>query len=262
MQSSMAAVQMRHRHLLVDEYQDVNRASARLMKAVAGDGKRLWVVGDARQSIYRFRGASSANMVRFSDDYDGAVIDQLDLNYRSTEKIVDSFVALAPHMGASQGMLPLALRADRGPGPARPEIRRYETLGKEVEGIAASIRELEGDGVALRDQAVLCRSNIRLNEIAAGLEKRGIPVLHFGSLFERAEVRDLLALLSLAVDPFGDALVRIGAMQRYGLRLQDVHAALRHLREQDGGALAGLATLSTASGVSVEGRAGIRPSRP
>ena len=252
-----AAVQMRHRHLLVDEYQDVNRASARLMKAVAGDGKRLWVVGDARQSIYRFRGASSANMVRFSDDYDGAVIDQLDLNYRSTKKIVDSFVALAPHMGASQGMLPLALQADREPGPARPEIRRYETLGKEVEGIAASIRELEGDGVALRDQAVLCRSNIRLNKIAAGLEKRGIPVLHFGSLFERAEVRDLLALLSLAVDPFGDALVRIGAMQRYGLRLQDVHAALRRLREQDGGALAGLATLSTASGVSVEGRAGI-----
>ena len=50
-------VQLRHRHVLVDEYQDVNRASARLLKMVAGDGERLWVVGDARQSIYRFRGA-------------------------------------------------------------------------------------------------------------------------------------------------------------------------------------------------------------
>ena len=58
-------VQLRHRHVLVDEYQDVNRASARLLKTVAGDGERLWVVGDARQSIYRFRGASSENMVRF-----------------------------------------------------------------------------------------------------------------------------------------------------------------------------------------------------
>ena len=248
------AVQMRHRHLLVDEYQDINRASARLLKAIAGDGKRLWVVGDARQSIYRFRGASSANMMKFSDDYHGAVIDRLALNYRSTEQIVDSFVALAPHMGASQGMLPLALQADRGPGPARPEIRRYETLDQEVEGVAANIRELERDGVALRDQAVLCRSNSRLNEIAAALEARGIPVLHFGSLFERDEVRDLLALLSLAVDPFGDSLVRIGAMHRYGLTLQDVHAALRHLREQDGDALAVLASLSTATSVSVEGR--------
>ena len=56
------AVRLRHRHVLVDEYQDVNRASARLLRAVAGDGSRLWVVGDARQSIYRFRGASSINM--------------------------------------------------------------------------------------------------------------------------------------------------------------------------------------------------------
>ena len=251
------AVQLRHRHVLVDEYQDINRASARLLKAIVGDGERLWVVGDARQSIYRFRGASSANMGQFSSDYDGAVTDRLGLNYRSTKQIVDTVVTVAPHMGASQGMLPLDLHTNRSLGPARPEIRRYETLEQEIGGIAASIRELEADGIALRDQAVLCRSNSRLNEIAAGLEARGIPALHLGSLFERDEVRNLLALLSLAVDPFGSALVRIGSMQRYGLSLQDVHAALQHLREQEGSALAGLATLSTAPGVSVEGRAGI-----
>jgi hypothetical protein len=89
-------VQLRHRHVLVDEYQDVNRASARLLKTVAGDGERLWVVGHARQSIYRFRGASSENIIRFATDYSGAVIDQLCVNYRSTEQIVRSFVAVAP----------------------------------------------------------------------------------------------------------------------------------------------------------------------
>ena len=119
------AVQLRHRHVLVDEYQDVNRASARLLKLVAGDGARLWVVGDARQSIYRFRGASSENMVRFGRDYPGAAVDQLGINYRSTEQIVRSFVAVAPRMGASQGMLTLALDSDRGVGPSRPEIRRF-----------------------------------------------------------------------------------------------------------------------------------------
>jgi DNA helicase-2/ATP-dependent DNA helicase PcrA len=105
------ALRLRHRHVLVDEYQDVNRASARLLKAVAGDGDFLWVVGDSRQSIYRFRGASSSNMAAFTGDYKGAICDQLSVNYRSTQQIVDAFVAVAPHMGASKGMLPLAQRS-------------------------------------------------------------------------------------------------------------------------------------------------------
>ena len=249
------AVQLRHRHLLVDEYQDVNRASARLLRIVAGDGKRLWVVGDARQSIYRFRGASSANMARFPVDYPGAFIDQLDVNYRSTEQIVESTVKVAPHMGASADMLPLVLSASRGSGPVKPQIRRYETPNDELEGVAASVRELESAGVALRDQAVLCRTNSRLNEVAAALEARGIPVLHFGTLFEREEIRDLLALLSLAVEPFGDALLRIAAMPRYDVSLQDVYAAMQHLRLLDQPALAGLESLTEADGVSAEGTA-------
>ena len=246
---------LRHRHLLVDEYQDVNRASARLLKVVAGDGKRLWVVGDARQSIYRFRGASATNMARFPTDYPAAVFAQLDMNYRSTEQIVKSLVAVAPHMGASEGMLPLHLTTDRGRGPAKLQIRRYETLDDEAAGVAASVRELESAGVALRDQAVLCRSNSRLNDMAAALEERGIPVLHLGSLFERGEVRDLLALLSLAVDRFGDALVRVAALARYDVSLQDVHAATRHLRSTNRPALAGLGSLAEADGVSAEGTA-------
>jgi DNA helicase-2/ATP-dependent DNA helicase PcrA len=250
-------VQLRHRHVLVDEYQDVNRASARFLKMVASDGERLWVVGDARQSIYRFRGASSENMVRFADDYPGAVIDQLGVNYRSTEPIVDSLVAVAPQMGASKGMLTLLLEADRSAGPSRPEIRSFDTLDDEAEGVAASVRQLEGTGVRLRDQAVLCRTNGRLNEIATALEARGIPVLHLGSLFEREEVRDLLALLSLAIDPFGDALVRVGAMPRYGLTLQDAHCLSRHLRSIGKPALAGLADAASAPGLSASGRAGI-----
>ena len=247
------AVQLRHRHLLVDEYQDVNRASARLLKAVAGDGKRLWVVGDSRQSIYRFRGASPTNMARFCDDYPGAVIDQLSINYRSTEQIVANFVGVAPRMGASEGMLPLDLTANRGSGPGKPEVRRYDTLEDEGGGIAGSIQELECTGVPLRDQAVLCRSNRRLNEIAIALEERGIPVLHFGSLFEREEIRDLLALLSLAVDPYGGGLVRIGAMPRYGLLMQDVYTVARHLSTSNQPALLVIEKLPKVQGISPGG---------
>ena len=203
------AVRLRHRHVLVDEYQDVNRASTRLLKAVVGDGKRLWVVGDARQSIYRFRGASSANMVAFHLEYEGSAADQLLNSYRSTTQIVAAVTAIAPHMGASEGMLPLSIRSDRGVGPGPPAIRRYDTLEDEEAGIAACIRELEAGNVKLKDQAVLCRSNGRLSEIAAALEARGIAVLYLGSLFEREEVRDLLALLSLLVDPLGTGLARV-----------------------------------------------------
>ncbi|MGA3080681.1 MAG: UvrD-helicase domain-containing protein [Terracidiphilus sp.] len=248
-----AAVKLRHRHIVVDEYQDVNRASGRLLRVIAGDGKRLWVVGDSRQSIYRFRGASSANMAEFGNDFAGAKTDQLSINYRSTQEIVNTFVSVAGHMGASHGMLPLALTAMRGHGSVSPQIRRYETLDDEIEGIAASIREVESAGMSLRKQAVLCRTNKRLNEIASGLEERGIPVLHLGSLFEREEVRDLLAILSLAVDPFADGLARVGAMHRYNLSLQDVYCASRYLRAANQLSPVGLATASKVPGLSSQG---------
>src|SRR5208283_842460 len=119
-----------------------------------------------------------------------------------------------------------------GPGTGLPEIRKYDTLDQEAEGVAASICELEASGVRFRDQAVLCRTNARLNEIAVALEARNIPVLHLGSLFERDEIRDLFALMSLAVDPFGDALVRVGAFPRYSIPLQDIQVALIHLRDE------------------------------
>lgn len=252
-----AMVQLRHRHVLVDEYQDVNRASGRLLRALAGDGKRLWVVGDSRQAIYRFRGASAANMALFSAEYENAAVDKLAINYRSSSQIVRTFQAAAPHMGASKGMLPLSLTADRGSGPGIPEIRVFHSLDDEEAGIAASIREIEKSGVRLRDQAVLCRSNKRLNEIAAALEARGIPVLHLGSLFEREEVRDLLSLLSLAIDRFGGGLARIGAMPRYNLSLQDVYLVTRRLRESEHRVLDILPGLASTPGLTQQGIKGL-----
>lgn len=249
------SVQFRHRHIFVDEYQDVNRASARLVKAVAGDGRRLWVVGDARQSIYRFRGASSSNMAIFSQDYPGAEADSLKVSYRSTTEIVRTIEAIAPHMGASAGMLPLSLESRTGETRWPPEVRHYADPDDEASGIAASIRELESNGIALRDQAVLCRTHQRLNDIAGALERRDIPVLHLGSLFERDEIRDLLSLLSLAIDSFGDGLARVGAMGRYRLSLQDVYLATRHYRQTK---FRSLSDLEGVSGLSDLGQKGVR----
>jgi superfamily I DNA/RNA helicase len=251
-------IQLKHRHVLVDEYQDVNRASARLLHAVAGDGRHLWVVGDSRQSIYRFRGASSANMVAFGTEYPNTTFDQLEVNYRSSDEIVRSLVAIAPHLGASEGMLKLNLSADRGVSGINSQIRRFDTLDLEAEGVAASVVELVKAGVRFRDQAVLCRSNSRLNEIAGVLEARGIPVLHLGSFFEREEIRDLLSLLSLAIDPFGDGLARVGAMRRYDVPLQDVRTATMRMRETENPAAGKFHEILAARGFSDRGTSGLQ----
>jgi len=224
------AMRTRHQHVLVDEYQDVNRASVRLLKAIVGEGRNLWVVGDARQSIYRFRGASATNIARFAIDFPGAQAAQLSVNYRSDKQIVDVFTVFARGMKASVGALPLNLQADRGSTGARAELRVAGSADDEISVLAASITALHEQGTAYADQAVLCASNARLNAIAEGLEARGIPALHLGSLFERREVKDLLALLSLVTDPRAAAMVRVATMTPHQMPLQDVMRVIEHMR--------------------------------
>lgn len=228
----------RHEHVLVDEYQDVNRASVRLLKAIFADGRNLWVVGDARQSIYRFRGASATNIARFAIDFPGAQAAQLGVNYRSDKRIVDVFTEFARGMQASAGALPLNLQADRGSTGARVELRVAGSADDEISALAASITALHEQGIAYGGQAVLCASNARLNAIAEGLEARGIPALHLGSLFERPEVKDLLALLSLVTDPRAAAMVRVVTMARHLMPLQDVMRVIEDLRAADPASLA------------------------
>jgi len=231
------ALKARHQHVLVDEYQDVNRASVRLLKAIVGEGRNLWVVGDARQSIYRFRGASATNMAQFSSDFPGAQVRQLGVNYRSGQEVIEVFTTFSGTMKASRGALPLQLVADRGTLNGRPEFRVVKSTNDEISAVAAAIQEQHDAGVPFRSQALLCASNARLSEIAEGLEARGIPVLHLGSLFERPEIKDLLALLSMLSDPHAVGLVRAVTMSSHEMPLQEVMHIIGHLRESSAGPL-------------------------
>lgn len=223
----------RHQHILVDEYQDVNRASVRLLKAIVGEGKRLWVVGDSHQSIYRFRGASSVNMKRFVDDFPGAQVAKLGTNYRSHSEIVELYRHFSMSMKASEGVLPMQLHAERGPLGERPEFRVATTVDDEIAVIAAAVKEKKCQGVDYKDQAILCTSNKRLNEIAASLEGLGLPVLYLGSLFERNEIKDLLSLLSLVTDRRATGLVRAATLPGYDVHLEHISALQEFLRETE-----------------------------
>lgn len=231
-EEALTYLRERHQHVLVDEFQDVNRASVRLLKAIAGAGENLWVVGDAKQSIYRFRGASSVNVARFGrEDFPGGQRGRLKINYRSTEEIVGAFVEFAGRdMKAAAGD-DVALKADRGASGVRPQYRAVEMAPDEIAAIAEAIQEQRAAGMSYRDQALLCTGNERLGRMAAGLESVGIPVLYLGSLFERDEIQELLSLLSLLADRRAMGLVRVGTMPEFRLDLGGVASVMTHLRE-------------------------------
>jgi superfamily I DNA/RNA helicase len=224
-----AALQAQYDHVLVDEYQDVNRSSVRLLGGLRPDGRNLWMVGDAKQSIYRFRGASSFNMTRFGkEDFASGKRGRLKRNYRSVPEIIDAFSSFATTMLA--GDADSGLEADRDANGHKPELRTVRRAEQQQIALADAIEELRRQGYGYRDQAVLCTGNEKLSKIGQELERLGVPVLFLGSLFERGEVKDLLAFLSLLVDRRAMGLVRIACWPEFSSSFGDVVAVFDHLR--------------------------------
>jgi len=194
------------RHVMVDEYQDVNRASALLVKILRSATQTLWVVGDANQAIYAFMGASSSNLAYFKADFPDAVSIPLKLNHRSSQEIVDVFDKVASRNPA--GRQTTSLKAEQGYVGHGPHIVRTASEQEQLRALAWRVRALQSDQTPLAEQAIIVYKNATAADIATGLEELGIPVLYLGNIFERPEVKDLICLLQLALDPFGVNLVR------------------------------------------------------
>ncbi len=252
-----ATVRETYPHLLIDEYQDINRASAMLIRELAGDGLGLWVVGDGRQGIYQFRGASAINMQRFPADYPGARVYSLARNYRSQPDIVTLVSHMAPKLQAHAHAEFSAWEPERGAEDGGVTMHVAENLDAECAGIAAEIERLHSSGISYSDQAVLCRSHTLLARISERLEAAGIPVLYLGNLFERAEIRDLLSLLSLACEGDGRGLIRVAAFPEYDIPLQDVLTLLHLARNRGEGFPGALKLAQDADDISAKGQAGI-----
>ena len=247
-----------YRHILVDEYQDVNRASGLFLKELAGAGAGLWVVGDTRQAIYRFRGAAPTNMREFEGDFPGAKVKSLRYNYRSQPTIVDVFAGLASDMRAGQGGSKFVRwepkRSDSG-GQVLMEVA--DDLAAEAKGIAKEIERQRAAGIPYSQQAILCRSHTNLGRVGAQLEGLGIPILYLGDLFERPEVRDMLSFLSLTCEPDGRGLVRVARFPEYNVPLDDVLALLELASEQSIPFPDALNLARTATTISTKGKESI-----
>jgi len=202
------------RHVLVDEYQDVNRASAVLLRALVAGGADLWVVGDVRQSIYRFRGAEPRNIALFEQDFPDAVRLSLDRNYRATPALVDTIAAVAARLTGVAAPW-VARRARAADEEALVAVAPDEV--SERAGIAADITRSIAAGHRPEDHAVLCRTHRQAADVAAALEKAGLPTTYLGALFLRPEIKDLLALLEFCRGLDGSALLRLSMWPEYHL---------------------------------------------
>jgi DNA helicase-2/ATP-dependent DNA helicase PcrA len=182
-------------YVLVDEYQDTNRAQYELVRLLAGPDGNLTVVGDEDQSIYSWRGADISNILDFEQDFPGARVFRLEENYRSTQRILDVAAALVSRNVRRKGK---TLRAVKGAGEA---VRLHEAMDEfqEAAWVTERIAALRARGRV----AVLFRMNAQSRLFEEGLLRLRLPYLVVGGVgfYERKEVKDVLAYLRLVHNP-------------------------------------------------------------
>ncbi len=198
--------QNRFDYILVDEYQDTNRAQYELVRLLTGKKRNLCVVGDDDQSIYGWRGADIRNILDFEKDFPDAKVVKLEQNYRSTGNILDAANQVIAH---NQGRKEKALWTQAGEGE---KIALYHALDERDEAafIAAMTRKLIAHGARAGDVAVLYRTNAQSRVLEEAFVRGGIPYHVYGGqkFYERREVKDLIAYMRALVNPDDDVSLR------------------------------------------------------
>ncbi len=212
----LADYQERFQHILVDEYQDTNKAQNEIVLMLGARHRNVFVVGDSDQSIYRFRGASMRNILDFERAFADTTVILLEQNYRSTQKVLDAANAV------------IANNLDRHPKRLWTDSERGEQIvwyracdeDDEARWIVREIRRLAADGYALSDFAVMYRINAqsRALETALHAEDLAYQVIGGTAFYERREIRDALAYLRAVVNPADEvSLKRVLNVPRRGV---------------------------------------------
>ncbi len=192
--------QNKFRYVLVDEFQDTNRAQFELALILSQGYHNLMVVGDDDQSIYKFRGATIENILHFDEKVPGTHIIKLEENYRSTGNILAAANSVIRNNFGRRGK---ELWTSRDEGK-KLLVKQFETQNDEARFIANKIMELMiREKKKYGDFAVLYRTNAQSNAVEAVLAKSGVPYRVVGGhrFYDRKEVRDILAYLSVVNNP-------------------------------------------------------------
>ena len=203
----LAMWQNRFRHVLIDEYQDTNRAQNRIILMLGALHHNVCVVGDSDQSIYKFRGADLRNIHDFEKAFPDVTVIVLAQNYRSTQTILEAANAV---IAKNLDRVPKDLWTASGSGD--PIVRYYaEDEWDEASFVATTARQLrDEDGLEWRDVAVMYRTNAQSRTIEESFMRAGIPYKVVGGtrFYDRREVKDAVAYLKAAVNPLDEISVK------------------------------------------------------
>ncbi|HXT15879.1 MAG TPA: UvrD-helicase domain-containing protein [Gemmatimonadaceae bacterium] len=197
----------RFRYILVDEYQDTNRAQYELIKLLGGEHGNVCVVGDDDQSIYGWRGADIRNILDFNKDFPNAAIVRLEENYRSTPQVL----ALANLViSANTGRMGKTLRATHPSGEPVTIVRCLDERD-EADFVVGEVNSRRAQSSrSLNDVAVLYRTNAQSRAMEEALRRYAVPYRLVGAVrfYDRREIRDLMAYLKLIANPADDEALR------------------------------------------------------
>lgn len=208
--------QNRFQHVMVDEFQDTNHAQARMATLLAEKWRNIFVVGDADQGIYAFRGATIKNLLDFERDWPNARVITLEQNYRSTQTILDAANAVISNNLMRR---PKALWTQSAGGEL---ITRYHAQNEHDEALwaAGEIQRLVRDGRPYSDIAIFYRTNAQSRVLEEMFAREEVPYRVVGGVrfYERKEIKDLFAWLRAAVNPSDEiSLIRAVSAPKRGI---------------------------------------------
>lgn len=195
-------------YILIDEYQDTNRAQYEVLKILSSMHRNICVVGDDAQSIYRWRGAEIRNILDFNKDYPDAKLIRLEQNYRSTKIILEAADSLIAY---NKNQIPKKLWTDNAEGE-KIELIICNDEVEEAHKICKQIKRLIDSGTKLSDIAVFYRTNAQSLPFENAFRKENIPYIVIGgmSFYKRKEIKDTVAYLRILINPKDNAsLLRI-----------------------------------------------------
>jgi DNA helicase II / ATP-dependent DNA helicase PcrA len=223
--------QYKFQYIHIDEYQDTNRAQYVLVKMLASRFKNICVVGDADQSIYRWRGADIQNILSFEKDYPNAKVILLEQNYRSTKRILQAANEVIEH---NVNRKPKKLWTEN---PEGQKIVYYEAMNEsdEAQFVAGKIKEYVDSGKRrYSDFAILYRTNAQSRVMEEVLLKSNIPYQIVGGLkfYDRKEIKDVLAYLRVIANPNDDiSLLRIINVPKRGIGVSSIDKIVSYASE-------------------------------
>lgn len=222
-----AKYQERFKYVLVDEYQDTNYSQYIIIKKIVEKHKNICVVGDDAQSIYSFRGAKIENILRFKTDYPNSALYKLEQNYRSTQTIVNAANSVIKN---NSRQIDKNSFSKNDEGEPIKLIRSY-TEREEAQSIAKEIVQslLDYPELALRDMAILYRTNAQSRALEDSLRSARLPYKIYGGLsfYQRAEIKNILAYMRLIINHEDEeALRRIINVPARGIGLTSIEKVL------------------------------------